>query len=326
MADKRRRWRSPYLLLWLGPLIALTAVGMRIIRKENFRTPSWIYHHSTGIGKDRFRGSVERRASAWPSLNGQRREVFFYFPPSYYRHIPHDRRYPTLYLLHGKPALASEWLVKGRFAATLDRMIRTGRLRECIVVMPDGNGGYWRDSEFVNALRGSANVEDFIAKDLVSYVDQHFPTVRSREGRAISGISMGGYGATVIGMHHPEQFSIIVSVGGYYEPSNTRLSIDLLGKDGSYREWYTPLKIVGKAASTLKRQSLYVVAGDRDPSGLEQAKKWHTALLHLKIPHVFRVFSGEHEWPFFRKTAPNWLEFVNRHWELSGADEGSGSR
>lgn len=325
MADSRKVWRSPSLLLWLGLLIALTVTGMRIMRTENLRTPSRIYHHSTGAGKNRFRGSVERRERAWPSLNGQRREVFFYLPPSFYRHGPHLRRYPTLYLLHGNPALASEWLVKGRIAATLDRMIRDGSLHECLVVMPDGNGGYWRDSEFVNALDGSANVEDFIAKDLVNYVDLHFRTRRSRGARALGGISMGGYGATIIGVHHPEQFSIIVSVGGYYEPRKTRRFRQLLGKDRLYREWYSPLAIVGKAAPTLAHQSLYVAAGDRDPPGLEQARKWHASLLRQHVHHVFHVFHGEHEWPLFRKTEPYWLEFVDTHWNLSGTDTGSGS-
>jgi len=117
-----------------------------------------------------------------------------------------EDRYPVIYLLHGFSQNYTVWPMMGvaNYLDTYDDMI---------IVMPDvGNSWYinWAESDG-DELN---NWEDFIIYDLVHNVDQSFRTYAGREGRAISGLSMGGYGAMVLGLRHPEMFCSIASHSG----------------------------------------------------------------------------------------------------------------
>jgi putative tributyrin esterase len=114
-------------------------------------------------------------------------------------------RYPVLYLLHGYSSNYTAWarLGAGEYARAYD----------LIVVMPDvGNSWYvnWAKSE-----DGQKNAwEDFIIKDLIGHVDSTYRTIAKREGRAINGLSMGGYGGLMLGLRHPDLFCSIGSESG----------------------------------------------------------------------------------------------------------------
>lgn len=113
--------------------------------------------------------------------------------------------YPVLYLLHGFSQNYTVWPLMG-----IGAHVGT---KDLIVVMPDGGNTWyinWSES-FDDQIN---NWEDFIVYDLIHSVDQTFRTVPAREGRAISGLSMGGYGALTIGLRHPNLFCSIGSQSG----------------------------------------------------------------------------------------------------------------
>jgi putative tributyrin esterase len=114
-------------------------------------------------------------------------------------------RYPVLYLLHGYTSNYTAWARLGAGDCA--------RAYDLIVVMPDvGNSWYvnWAKSE-----DGQKNQwEDFIIKDLIGHVDSTYRTIAKREGRAINGLSMGGYGALMLGLRHPDLFCSIGSESG----------------------------------------------------------------------------------------------------------------
>lgn len=118
-----------------------------------------------------------------------------------------ELRYPVLYLLHG---FMQNYTVWGRnlAAAYYSRLFG-----DVILVLPDG-GNSW----YVNYARNEAgqinNWEDHIVEDVVSYVDTNYRTEASREGRAISGLSMGGFGAFALGLRRPHMFISIGSTSG----------------------------------------------------------------------------------------------------------------
>ncbi len=116
-----------------------------------------------------------------------------------------EKRYPVLYLLHGFSGNYLGWANMGA--------ARTLKGRDLIIVMPDaGNSWYlnWAESD-----EGQKNAwEDMIIKDLIGHVDATYRTVASREGRAINGLSMGGYGALTLGLRHPDLFCSIGSHSG----------------------------------------------------------------------------------------------------------------
>jgi S-formylglutathione hydrolase len=134
------------------------------------------------------------------------RNVTIYLPPGY---AATSKRYPVVYLLHGYMGTNADW-TNGDWANVpkiLDRLMAAGKIQEMIVVMPDGSnkflGGFYTNS----ATTG--NWEDFVAQDLVKYVDEQYRTVARASSRGIAGHSMGGYGSLKLGMKHPEIFGAI---------------------------------------------------------------------------------------------------------------------
>jgi pimeloyl-ACP methyl ester carboxylesterase len=129
-----------------------------------------------------------------------------YLPPSYA--TASKRRYPTIYLLHGIFDHYQQWLEEGFDAPGIfDRLIAVGEIPELIAVMPDGfnrtGGGFYRNSPV------SGNWADYIATDLVDFIDEQFRTLVRPESRAVTGHSMGGYGSIHLGMTRPDVFSVI---------------------------------------------------------------------------------------------------------------------
>jgi len=130
------------------------------------------------------------------------RSVIVYLPPSYAK-TP-SKRYPVLYALHGYSINNEKWTTEIKTPQTIEGAFATGT-REMIVVIADAqtlhNGSMYSNS----ATTG--NWEDFISRDLVSYIDAHYRTIANRMSRGIAGHSMGGYGTVRIAMRHPDVFS-----------------------------------------------------------------------------------------------------------------------
>lgn len=136
------------------------------------------------------------------------RAVAIYLPPGYAANL--GKRYPVIYLLHGFGGGYEPFLRRLAFEKPLDSLIALRALKEMIVVTPDANnrltGGFFRNSPV------SGSWEDFVIKDLVSYIDSHYRTIPSRRARGIAGWSMGGYGALYIAARNPEMFSAVYAL------------------------------------------------------------------------------------------------------------------
>ena len=130
------------------------------------------------------------------------RDVFVFLPPSYAEE--RSRRYPVVYALHGYSIGAEQWTHEIHVPQTIEGAFARGS-QEMIVVLPDSktlhNGSMYSSSVT------TGDFEQFIAHDLVSYIDAHYRTIPDRLSRGLMGHSMGGYGATRIGMKHADVFS-----------------------------------------------------------------------------------------------------------------------
>ena len=129
------------------------------------------------------------------------RAVLVFLPPSYMK--DKHRRFPVLYALHGYSIGAEQWSREIHVPQTIEGAFALGA-REMIVVLPDSktlhNGSMYSSSVT------TGDFEQFIAYDLVAYIDAHYRTIPNRQSRGLVGHSMGGYGATRIGMKHPDVF------------------------------------------------------------------------------------------------------------------------
>jgi S-formylglutathione hydrolase FrmB len=116
-----------------------------------------------------------------------------------------EKRYPVLYLLHG---LTSNYLAWANLGAA-----KSADGLDLIVVMPDAGNSWY--ANWAESAEGQKNAwEDYIIKDLIGHVDATYRTIPTREGRAINGLSMGGYGALMLGLRHPDMFCSIGSHSG----------------------------------------------------------------------------------------------------------------
>jgi len=139
------------------------------------------------------------------------RRVTIYLPAGYENSTS---RYPVVYLLHGYPDTDQAWTrgvdYKPAIPAIMNRAIAAGKIRAMIIVMPNSlnklGGAFYTNSVT------TGNWEDFVTRDLVSYIDNKYRTLAKPAGRGILGHSMGGYGAIKLAMKHPDIYSAVYAL------------------------------------------------------------------------------------------------------------------
>src|SRR5512135_1370653 len=132
------------------------------------------------------------------------RDVIIFLPPSYAKEK--SRRYPVVYALHGYSVGASQWSQEIHVPQTIEGAFAQGS-REMIVVLPDSKNVY--NGSMYSSSVTTGDFEQFISRDLVAYIDAHYRTIAARLSRGLVGHSMGGYGASRIGMKHPVVFGAL---------------------------------------------------------------------------------------------------------------------
>jgi enterochelin esterase-like enzyme len=258
---------------------------------------------SSGFAK----GTIVSVRYASASLHGAIRTAYIYLPPSYATSA--TQRYPTLYLLHGSPGGPYDWLKAAHAGAITDALIAAGKMRETILIFPDGNGPLIRYSEWANSYDGRQMIENAIADDLVTYVDSHYRTIASPAFRAIGGLSEGGYGAANIALHHPQVFGTAICLSGYYlaqGPVFGGTSANAL----SYRRYNSPLLYMKTPAGQQALRRLNFIIGDGTEDGfyLQQSITFTRALQldHARV--IFMTTTGGHSWTLwtalYAKIAP----------------------
>lgn len=132
------------------------------------------------------------------------RDVIVYLPPSYAK--DKDRRYPVVYALHGYSIGAEQWSHEIHVPQTIEGSFAQGA-KEVIVVLPDSKTIY--NGSMYSSSVTTGDFENFIAHDVVNYIDAHYRTIPNRLSRGLVGHSMGGYGASRIGMKHSDIFGAL---------------------------------------------------------------------------------------------------------------------
>lgn len=224
-----------------------------------------------------------------------------YLPPGY---DDSTARYPVVYFLHGLPASPTAYRGIGFIASALDRLGRPA-----IVIAPRGARGDDTDPEYLDSGPGR-NWETAIATELPRYVDAHYRTIRGRLGRALVGFSAGGYGAVILAFNHLDDFAVVESWSGYFQPTNPAGTAVLPHTpDQSAHALIRTLKADQKRRPTFF--AFYVGAGDTrfraDNTRLDQE------LRAAGVPHVFRIYPGAHESSVWQAHAQQWLALALDH-------------
>ncbi|HEV2707496.1 MAG TPA: alpha/beta hydrolase family protein [Pyrinomonadaceae bacterium] len=226
-------------------------------------------------------------------------------PPDYHRAAAKTKRYPVLYLLHGLTGHYTNWLERTRLADY-------AAAQDLIIVMPEGNNGWYSDSATVAADK----YESYFIEELMPDVERRFRTHGARDGRAVAGLSMGGYGALKFGVKHPQLFSLAASTSGAVSAASWRTEDEvkttpfirqsLLQTFGAPDH---PAKVSNdlfKLVRELPSERLarlpyfYLDCGTEDSLGLLAPNRALADLfVERKIPHEYRQLPGTHNWAYW---------------------------
>ncbi len=132
------------------------------------------------------------------------RDAFVFLPPRYEK--DKKRRYPVVYALHGYSIGAEQWTHEIHVPQTVEGAFAQGA-KEMIVVLPDSKTIY--NGSMYSSSATTGDFENYVAHDVVAYIDAHYRTIPDRRSRGLVGHSMGGYGASRIGMKHPDVFGAL---------------------------------------------------------------------------------------------------------------------
>lgn len=262
-------------------------------------TPSFVKEH----------GTVQSISVASPALGGRRQRVVVYLPPGYAQHPA--RRYPVFYLLHGFPGRPDAFLRTVRAGVVEEILLAKHAMRPLILVMPYGSTGTFTDKEWANGIGRSAGWETFVARDLVGTIDARYRTIPTGAGRALGGLSEGGYGALNIGLHHPGEFRVLQSWSGYTLADNLR---SIFGGQPQRLAHNSPLLQLANKAAALRRAHTYVwfYSGTGDRLRVQNAA-FAAALTQARVPHRFFLVHGGHDWSLWRDNAFRSLLAASRH-------------
>lgn len=225
--------------------------------------------------------------------------------------------YPVVYLLHGAGGDENEWRTKGGAVETLDGLIKRGLIRPSVVVMPTtGPASWWADGAAEKA--GTA-----IMKDLLPYVESRYRVQKERSGRAIGGLSMGGYGALNLSLRNPAQFCAAAVISpAIYDPlppetSASRRTPQFVRNGHFDAETWKSLNyaaVLDTYKAGAARVPMWIVSGDHDYLGIAPMSAnlyWRMYQIQPKQVEL-RVIDGDHEWLTFRDALPEALQYVDK--------------
>ncbi|RNE62243.1 alpha/beta hydrolase [Cryobacterium tepidiphilum] len=268
------------------------------------------------------------------AVPGGRLDYSVYLPPGYDDAENQDRRYPTLYLLHGRGDSTDDW---AQVLPWLDGRIRSGALPAVIGVIPDApwsdRAGFYVDSRY----RGGAAIETAFTEVLVPRIDSRYRTRRGRD-RVVAGYSMGGAGALRFTLVRPDLFAAaIVMSPAVYVPTPPRGSsarhsgaFGVGGRvfdDARYRELGYPAALDAVDPATPIR--LFIAVGDAEYRNdeadaghdldVEAAVLYDRARRTPGITASFRVYDGGHDWSVWERGFREGLAEISAGWEESPA-------
>lgn len=221
-----------------------------------------------------------------------------YLPAGY---NPEGARYPVLYLLHGNAGNANDWITQGRLQLTADALIERRDIAPVVIVMPQGGTDWYVDRK--------EKMQSAFLDDLIPDVEAHYAVSNQRAGRAIGGVSMGGYGALRFAFLEPERFcgAMLLSPAIYANEPPASSAARYVGVFGDrqfdpkvWHELNYPALWRGYFAQPL-RLRMFIAAGDDDLSIQAESSALYTSLRRAQNPAALRIVDGAHTWDVWRR-------------------------
>ena len=248
---------------------------------------------------------------------------------NYRVYIPNGYRttsfyYPVIYLLHGLYGSEKDWSEQGQMQAICDEYFKAHPEQKSIVVMPDGGNLWYRDS-----VDDSAKFETFFFNELIPDVERRFRCKTDATNRAITGLSMGGYGSLLYALRPPDKFCACYAMSAGLATKDElekapaerfllvfRQAADQKEDGARFDDYFfanDPFTLVANLSPEQKKAlPLFLDCGDDDwllPANIEFFKLARLTGASCEL----RVRDGGHTWEYWRSALPMALEFFGQH-------------
>ncbi len=248
-----------------------------------------------------------------------------YLPPGYDAGATRHplKRYPVLYFLHGLGDNEQTLFNSGGWTL-LEDLRNQHSIGDFLIVAPEG-----RRSFYINSADGAVRYSDFFLQEFLPYIESKYRIRSGRAGRAISGISMGGYGALRFAFAHPELFSAVSAQSAALITESPR-ALDAASQTGAplagvlsavfgdpinVSHWNdnSPFILAKRNASGLKKMAIYFNCGHDDNYGFEKgAAALHDELQKENVRHEYHPYPGDHSLTYFLSHFAEVMEFHSR--------------
>jgi putative tributyrin esterase len=207
--------------------------------------------------------------------------------------IPSGTRLPVVYLLHGGGGSFRDW-------SNFSDVARFAK-RGLILVMPEADESYYTNS----VEQPQDRYEDYIVNDLIKDVEARFPAAPGRANRAIVGISMGGFGAVKLALHHPDLFAFAGGLSSAIDVPTRTFSITRIGQYRHHRSIFGPWGsatrrdndpfVLARSADTAKVPYFYLTCGEQEGL-LPSNRSFASLLVQRQFRFEFHIVPGGHNW------------------------------
>ncbi|MCF8243382.1 MAG: esterase family protein [Melioribacteraceae bacterium] len=233
-----------------------------------------------------------------------------------------ERYYPVVYLLHGYTDNDMAWIQFGEANMLCDKAIAENEIPSMILVTPDADVSW-----YINNYDNSVRYEDFFINEFIPFIESEFRIRKEKRFRAVSGLSMGGYGSLVYALKHPGMFSACAPFSAAVYSKKQIVETPPERWDYVFGVVFCPglegesrmtdhlmsnniFEIIKNAElEKLKSVRMYIDCGDDDWL-LTGNMELNQLLNDLEIPHEFRVRDGKHSWTYWRTGLIDALKFI----------------
>jgi len=226
-------------------------------------------------------------------------------PPSF--DADKTKQFPILYSLHGLGDNEQFFVHSGAWNLVED-LLEKGELKELLIATPDGGASF-----YINSKDGKVRYEDFLLQEFFPFIEKRYRAAPGRANRAISGVSMGGYGALHLAFRHPQLFASVSAHspalieklpaflgGNSQQPNRSRIFAGTFGNPPDPALWDLNNPLFLARTATLAGLKIYFDCGDQDDYGFDSGVIALNKLLTSRhIPHEFHLYPGRHDPAYF---------------------------
>ncbi|GHT76083.1 esterase [Bacteroidia bacterium] len=219
-----------------------------------------------------------------------------------------SQQYPVIYLLHGYSGNYKDWTNDSVAEKLADR-------HHIIIVCPDGGFSSWY---FDSPIDKNFQYETYITNELIPYIDQKYSTIADKNGRGITGLSMGGHGALYLAFRHQDLFGTAGSMSGGVDirpfPNNWDISNRLGAYQDNPKNWEENTVI--NMLHLLTPNSLAIIFDCGSSDFFYKVNcELHEKMLYMNIPHDFVSRPGAHDWGYWKNAVEYQALFMARFFE-----------